>query len=384
MRHPRALAAAVATATATILAAQSLAAPALAAEPALAAPGAPMRNMPEQAPPTLTIPTGDTLRVPPEVFAMTCTQGPNGTVRMPDGTSQRVMLTASHCVNTVPGNPPIKNEFMAPVGTRYVRLGERVASNYMKPEAMYLQDPMEAIRTADWGIVRLDDNVTATNLSQSRDWNGRSHGEPVRLTTIKDYRTLAPGEVSTDNFGEPICKDGATSGRSCATQIGRTRNGVYSWNLGYQHGDSGGVNFDPRDGSIIGVSSMTLGPLGKTQPADRIIEDAYGVPDGHVNEVFTVTDSSAPHANFTTAGEEADRLDKAVTELNPDFTPPVPREELRKAVGNAQADGARLADKAMRGQFDRAEVEQAVDHHTEQISFWGGAVLGQEVNKLLS
>ena len=85
----------------------------------------------------------------------------------------------------------------------HTALGERVASNYMKPEAMYLQDPMEAIRTADWGIVRLDDNVTATNLSQSRDWNGRSHGEPVRLTTIKDYRTLAPGDAQApDLLGE--------------------------------------------------------------------------------------------------------------------------------------------------------------------------------------
>ncbi len=159
--------------------------------------------------------------------------------------------------------------------------------------------------------------------------------------------------MSVDNFGQPICKDGATTGRSCGTQIGRSRNAVYSWNLGYKPGDSGGVNFDPRDGSIIGISSMGIGPVGKAQPADRIIEDAYGVPDGKVNEVFKVTESSAPRAEF------------------------------RKAAGAAQRDAQHLAGKAVRGQFDRTEVERAVDHHTEELSFWASGVIAENINEAL-
>ena len=371
-------AATTAAGIALTLSAATAASPAQAAEPALAAPGAPMRIVPEQVPPTFPMPTGRELKVPPEFFSAVCSQGPIGTVRTPDGT-QRVMLTASHCVNTLPGRLPVKNEISTPVGQQYIRLGERVASNHVAPRAMDLSDPMESIRTADWGVVRLDDAVVDTSLAQSRDWEGGNQSEPVRLTTIKDYRTLAPGEVSVDNFGQPICKDGSTSGRTCAQQIGRTRNGVYSWNLGYAQGDSGGVNFDPRDGAIIGVSSMTLGPLGKTQPADRIIEDAYGVADGHVNEVFTVSESTAPHANFDIPAEEEKRVEAEIARLNPGVTPPVPREELRKAIGEAQSEAQQIADRAIRGDFDVREVQQRAEHHAERISFWGTFTAVEEV-----
>lgn len=372
----------VLAAAAALLLTHSLAAPAAEAQPALAAPGAPFRIFPENPPATFTIPRSGEVQVPPLFWVRTCTQGPIGTVRTPDGATQRVMLTASHCVNDLEGLPPIKNEFSVPVGGNYTRIGERTASNDIKPSAIDLSDPMESIRTADWGIMRIDDSVSATNLSHSADYNGVSTGEPVALTTIRDFRTLAPGEVSADNFGQPICKDGSTSGRSCATQIGRTRNGVWSWNLGYQQGDSGGVNFDPRDGAILGVSSMTLGPLGKAQPADRIIEDAFGAPDGHVNEYFTVADSTAPRANFGATIEEEKLVEQQLTTLNPDFEDPVPRDKLRQAVTAAQEDAAALTQKAARGQFNRAEVEHAVAHHSDEIGFWAGAAAAQEINTL--
>lgn len=370
-------------AAAALLLTPALAVPAAAAEPALAAPGAPFRSFPEKAPETMTLPSGDELKVSPMAWLRTCTQGPTGTVRTMEGDTQRVMLTASHCINTTPGLPPIKNEFSVPVDGKYPRIGERTASNDLKPGAIDLSDPMESIRTADWGIMRIDDNVSATNISNSRDYNGGNAGEPVALSGIKDYRTLQPGEVSADNFGQPICKDGSTSGRNCATQIGRTRNGVWSWGLSYQHGDSGGVNFDPRDNSIIGVSSMTLGPLGKAQPADRILEDAYGIPDGQVNEHFTLPDSSAPRAEFGITADEEKQVSQQIDELNPDFELPEPRGKLQEAVGNAQQDAAALADKATHGQFNPAEVEQAVGHHSEQIGFWLGASAAQEINNHL-
>lgn len=353
------------------------------AQPALVAPGAPMRAFPVEAPETLELLTGQTLTVPHDAWASTCSQGPTGTLHLPGQAPQRVMLTASHCVNTMPNLPEIKNEFLVPVGSEYRRIGERVASNHVKPEAMNLSAPMETIRTADWGVISIDAELTDTSLTHSRAYDGAVTGEPVQLTHIRDFRTLSPGEVSADNFGQPICKDGATTGRSCGTQIGRTRNGVYSWGLNYVQGDSGGVNFDPNDGAVIGVTSMVLGPLGKAQPADRIIEDAYGIPDGHVNDAFTITNSTAPRADFTTSGAEEQRVEAEIERLNPDVTPPVPRDELRKAVGEAQHEAANFAQQAARGEFDPAEVNQAVSHHSERIGYWGGAFIADEIIKAL-
>ena len=148
-------------------------------------------------------------------------------------------------------------------------------------------------------------------------------------------------------------------------------------------GDSGGVNFDPNDGAVIGVTSMVLGPLGKAQPADRIIEDAYGIPDGHVNDAFTITNSTAPRADFTTSGAEEQRVEAEIERLNPDVTPPVPRDELRKAVGEAQHEAVNFAQQAARGEFDPAEVNQAVSHHSERIGYWGGAFIADEITKAL-
>ena len=361
-------------------------APAHAAETALVAPGAPMRVFPSDMPQTLTNKRGQTLKVPPAVFAATCSQGPAGTVRLPDGTNRRVMLTAAHCVESQPGKRPVSPEVKVPQGKDYVRVGVRDRSSNPPAAALDLSDPMLSVQTSDWGVVLIDDAVCSTNQSTSRSQAGRQQGAPVQLTSIKDYRTLHPGEVAVDNFGQPICKDGATTGRSCGTQLGRTRNGVYSWGLNYDHGDSGGVNFDPRDGSVIGVSSLVLGPLGKTQPADRAIEDAYGVPDGQVNRTFQLSQPEAPRAEFPTTNEESNNVDQYILENNPDFKPAAPKDpkqELNKAVGAAQQDAQLVADQALRGQVNPAEVSQKIDQHLGQINYWGGKALANELTQVL-
>lgn len=360
------------------------AAPALAAPaPALVAPGAPMRIFPQDVPKTVTNMWGQTITAPPAAFAATCSQGPAGTVRYADGTTRRVMLTAAHCVNTQPGGRPVSPVVTVPQGRDYVRVGVRERSNQPPAAALNLSDPMLAIKTADWGTVLIDDSVRTTNLSQSRNLAGGNQGAPVQLTTIKDYRTLRPGEIAVDNFGQPICKDGSTSGRSCGTQLGRTRNGVYSWGLNYQYGDSGGVNYDPRDGSVIGVTSIVLGPLGKAQPADRIVEEAYGVPDGQVNNAFKISAPEAPRAQFPTGNQETAHVNEYVEKHNPDFKPIDPTEEFRKAADAAQQDAQRVAEQALKGQFNPAEAQRKVAHHTEKLSYWGGAAAAYEVAKRL-
>ena len=104
-----------------MLALQVLPAPAEAA-PALVAPGAPMRVFPQDPPKTIDLPTGQKLTMPRDGWVATCSQGPNGTLHLPGKEPQRVMLTASHCVNTMPGFPEVKNEFYAPVAVSYTHL----------------------------------------------------------------------------------------------------------------------------------------------------------------------------------------------------------------------------------------------------------------------
>lgn len=37
----------------------------------------------------------------------------------------------------------------------------------------------------------------------------------------------------------------------------------------------------------------------------------------------------------------------------------------------------------VRGQFNRTEVEQAVDHHTEELVLWGSGVIAENLNEAL-
>lgn len=346
-----------------------------AATPALAAPGGAFRVFAENPPKHLPAGKGVNIAIPPEASAASCSQGPNGTIR-----GKRVMLTAGHCLQEEKGSPKMGNEVTVPVNRQYLPIGTRGKvhkptdyENTVWPHEFF----WDTINTDDWGIVQLHDGVPATSLSQSKDAQGRAHGAPVRLRSIRDRSTLPHNTFSTDNFGEPICKDGATTGRSCGTQIGRSRNGVYSWGLNYDFGDSGGINYDPSDGAVVGVTSMGLGPLGKAQPADRIIETAYGVTDGKVNEEFKLEDSTAPHTNFTPLDTEQKQITDTVRQNNPDLPIYTPEEAWNKAVETAQADAAVVADRA--GKVDSVESAQkladtaafAANHHAAQLTATG-------------
>ncbi|MCG7278659.1 S1 family peptidase [Corynebacterium imitans] len=346
-----------------------------AAEPALAAPGGAFRVFAQDPPKHLPAGGGVNVVIPPEASAAACSQGPNGTIR-----GQRVMLTAGHCLAEDKDSPKMGERVTVPVNRQYVPIGTRGKvhkptdyENTFWPHEFF----WDTINTDDWGIVQLHDGVPATSLSQSRDADGRTHGAPVHLRSIRDRSTLPHNTFSTDNFGEPICKDGATSGRSCGTQIGRSRNGIYSWGLYYQFGDSGGINYDPNDGAVVGVTSMGLGPLGKAQPADRIIETAYNVPDGQVNKEFKLEDSTAPHANFTPLNTEQQRITDTVKQENPDLPMYTPEEAWNKAIDAAQTDAAIVADRAGKVRtIDEAQkladtAAFAANHHAAQLSATG-------------
>ncbi len=162
------------------------------------------------------------------------------------------------------------------------------------------------------------------------------------LTGVRDYPDLAFWEASADNFGQPICKDGNTGGRACGTQLFRTQNGIWSFGLNYENGDSGGVNFDPETGEALGVTSMGFGPIGRAQPVDLAIEEGYGIPDGQVNEYFALPESTEPADPTRT---QADDVQGAVEwyDANPEEVPDFPdpldllSEELQGSLDEALA-----------------------------------------------
>lgn len=325
--------------------------------PAIAAPGAPMRLRPYDA----TAPFGPGnasfkeitgLDVHPHMLARVCSQGPVGTVTLPDGTTQRIMVSAGHCLAA----EDISGMFMgstvdAPVRGGYKKIGaiDLVHTNGLPSGYDTLgQSAQKALRAEDWGIVVLDDGAAADGSASSRDQFNRGPSTPVTLTGVRTYRSLAPGEIALDNFAQPMCKDGSTKGRTCGVQLFYTANNVWSLNLGYGTGDSGGVNYDPNTGQIIGVTSLGFGPLGTAQRADRAIESAYALPAGTVNDHFTPAAPNANRADFVSIKEEEAEFNQYFAEHNPDVPPemiaqPTPREQFDQAVASATADAGVIA-----------------------------------------
>ena len=109
-------------------------------------------------------------------------------------------------------------------------------------------------------------------------------------------------------------------------------------------------------------------------PCATPTESAYGIPDGQVNQAFQLADTT-PRAEFTPSGVESERIDQATWELNPDFVPPNPKAELRRAVDEAAQAAEETARRALRGGVDAGEVQRLVEKHGNDIAFWGGLAL---------
>lgn len=308
--------------------------PTATAEPALAAPGAPVATLFEGS----------------DSFANTsrCSQGPAGVVRTPDGQTKQIMVTAAHCFDVQ--DKKVRPEVYAPVrqgnAVRYPHVGTiDVQRKEFQLGNGELMDFYRIIDEPDWAMVRLDPGVSASGWSTSRDQWGATTSPNVAITGVKDYRSLGHELISFDNFGQPICKDGMRTGRSCGTQVFRTQNFIWHVGLDYASGDSGGINYDPRTGEAIGLTVIGFGPFGNSQQVDRALESAYGIPDGQVNQAFTPA-KPAPRAEFATLRDE-------IAQHNPTAAKkpaPAPSKfhKLTGAVHNAQSDAARFAGEAQR------------------------------------
>ena len=133
---------------------------------------------------------------------------------------------------------------------------------------------------------------------------------------------------------------------------------------------------------------MGIGPLGKAQRADRIIEDAFNVPDGKVNEAFTLPDSTAPHGNFTPLNQEQGALMHQIMQDNPELKPSkTGKQGFDEAVTAAQRDAEVAAQRAgqvrtvEQAQRLAADVSGAVDHHAQQLGKWGAAAAVEAIGR---
>lgn len=251
------------------------------------------------------------VEVPPGYDATgTCSQGLPGTVTLPDGEQRRVMVSAAHCLKGTEGVEGDVASLYVPMeeGNRLIALPDRGEKATFTEGDHPLDPDYWFDTTPDWATADLAPDAEMTRVADSVDQYGRRHGEPVVLTGVRDYRDLEEGEVSFDNLGQPICKDGATSGRTCGIQFMRTRNTLWSTNVGLP-GDSGGVNFDPTTGEALGASTQSLlGLMMATQPFDVALEEAYDIPDGQVNERFSLPESTEAHDPMLTTTEYGQRV----------------------------------------------------------------------------
>ncbi|AIT61703.1 trypsin-like peptidase domain-containing protein [Corynebacterium doosanense] len=310
-----------------------------AAEAATVAPGAPIRVQP------LT-PADDGM--PVELDSGSCSQAFTGTILRADGTRAPILVTSGHCVTAMDDAFVPSDQVYVPKQDGNHAVGTREHYVLELPETGDLVGDFVGTATgADWATVTLNPGVSTSRTSESVDQFGTPSGDPVVLTGIRDYPDLAPGQFSVDNAGQTICKDGATSGRSCGVQLMRTRNSVFHTGVNYQGGDSGGINFDPVNGEVIGITTESYGPIGRAQPADVALQDAYGIPDGEVNQRFQLAESTERHdTDFRTLGQDQAATQAWLDQNTEPVEEPNFRAEFDQEVASAQADAARYSEQA--------------------------------------
>ncbi|KQB85358.1 hypothetical protein [Corynebacterium oculi] len=295
------------------------------------APGAPMKIYlePEEGSPLA--------EAPQEFLNSTCSQGLPGTVTLEDGTRKDVLISVAHClVGEEQDSVTLKPEVYArtPEGDKLIAVREHGEEVPGFPDDL---GDIERLRlffdTDDAASAELVEGVHTTRVADSVDQYGQSHGEPVTLTGIRDYPALGPWQVSFDNFGQPICKDGQTTGRTCGVQLMRTQNSLWSLNE-IAGGDSGGIQFDPETGEALAMVSYGLSfsnMLSVSQPIDRTIEQLYGVPDGQVNERFALPESTEGHDPVRVYEEEKQQKRQWAEENLEEEEPATPAGEIIEA-----------------------------------------------------
>ncbi|WP_257183481.1 S1 family peptidase [Corynebacterium cystitidis] len=196
-----------------------------AAQGAPVGPGAPVRAYPEP---------GEDQDLPTEWEGYSCSQAFAGTVTLPDGSRKEVLVTAAHCVSPFGLNERVVNPAVyAPKtwGDQLIAYRDKAGEWVNRDDATVADLLQYKLNAPDWATAQLTPGTEMTNVSTSVDHYGHQRSAPVALTGVRDYPDLAPYEVSTDNFGQPICKDGQRSARTCGVQLFRASESVVHWGL---------------------------------------------------------------------------------------------------------------------------------------------------------
>lgn len=332
---------------------------------------------------------GDTIRNPATMSEMykdhyaptgMCSVALTGDVDTGDG-SQPVIVTAGHCAGDkgvdVDENAP-KNKVVltdgiyVPTRDGDVRVGD-VEHHAAPSDDFNPADPLGLGMFAedDYTIANATDNAQLVGGVQSTNSDGTVTSEKREVTSIRDYPRLdATQPISFDNLGQPICKDGSRTGRSCGTQLARTNNAVLSLGLDMTPGDSGGLTWDKNTGEAVGINSMVsqtpVGQLGRAQTIDYALENSYGILDGEVNDRFSIAgDTDTPRADLMTIDE--------TTELSTEYQ----NEQHNGRIADAQeaVDSAFDATDTLSRTWQNDPVGAAQEAHTaynQSLSDWSG------------
>ena len=326
----------------------------------------------------LTLGPGDTVRAPivdaenigtpqaPVLYpTIMCSTGNVGTITDPEtGQQQRVALIAGHCIDSqmFGDEGDASGElFAATADQGDVYVGNVKHAGYTDMNAPDLNG---AFNDTDWAVVEVaDPAVDFSTTTTSADERRVRISEPVNITGIRDLADVPEGQFRLDTFGRPICKDGSRTGRSCGTELFRVREGVWAIDLNMQQGDSGGPTYDPKTGEMIGMNSMIVfGGLSRTQPADRALQEAYGIPDGQVNNYWQQPAAATPHTEMRALGDDLDAAtDKALAELEEQPSEAeVVTQQAHEAVDSARAEFGTALDSLGQVDFQNEAVQNGV------------------------
>lgn len=161
-----------------------------------------------------------------------CSVSHVGTVKNGDS-KKKVAFTAGHCAQ--------KGDAV------YDKDGNRIGTvtHVVEPDTNDINSP-------DYAVIELDEGTELRGTSKSSGLVTLPH-VPANLTG--KYVSGGEGEnLQFDNFGRPVAKDGATTGRQYGVQLAKTERSTLMI-VPVAPGDSGGSVYDPITGDHIGTVS---------------------------------------------------------------------------------------------------------------------------------